>query len=285
MWFIGVMIACAALTGMVMERSVTVRQAGRLALVPALSVVAAALTPIGPSLLLAPLHVGGYAKYVTEWLPPSLKDYNMAVTMAMVVLCVVSWSRSGSKVPWPRVAILVVALGWTLLYARTIAVGAMMLAPLLALSLQSHLPRRRVSVKTEASCIGTSSVLVVVLALLLAPHVATKPGRVPASFAPRLAALAPGTIVYNDYELGGWLLLSHRQLSPVIDPRTEVFSLEYVDRYMSSLRAAPGWRETVGASQATVAILPMASPLAGELLHEGWSTKQQERGFGYLVAP
>jgi hypothetical protein len=285
MWFVGVVISGCALVGMALERSIDWRQIGRLALIPLLSLGAAACTPLGPALFLAPLHVGDYTKYVSEWAPPSIREYNVAVTLLMAVICAVLWARSSRRVPWPQLALLVTALGWTLLYARTVAVGAVMLAPLLAITLAAYVPKRLINRKLEVTGLAASLTGAVLLALAMAPAVAQHPGRVPDSFSGRVSALPSGAVVYNDYELGGWLLLSHRHVRTVIDPRTEVFSVDYVDEYMASLRAAPGWRTTVASSGASVAILPTTSPLAGELVHAGWQDVQQEKGYSYLTRP
>ena len=93
--------------------------------------------PCRSRLLLAPLSVSGYAKYVSEWDPPSLTSPSVAITLGMLVVVLVIWGRRASRVPWSRIAVWGVALGWTLLYTRTVAVGAVIAAPLFAEALSS----------------------------------------------------------------------------------------------------------------------------------------------------
>jgi hypothetical protein len=101
-----------------------------------------------------------------------------------------------------------------------------------------------------------------------------------------LSRLRPGTVVFNEYMVGGWLLWGHRQLAPVIDPRTEVYSVPYVDEYMAAVRAAPGWERTVARSGATAAVLGVRSPLAYALrTQSGWVVKDQHRGYALLERP
>jgi len=286
MWFAGVLVGLAVIGGMALDGAIRLRDGGKLALIPGLSIGAAALTPTGPGLLLAPLHVGEYTKYVTEWAPPTVKDPAMAMTILMALVVVISWSRSRDRAAWSAIAVLLLAVLWTLLYARTVAVGAVMLAPLVAATLQSRLPHRRAPSRTkELGAVFASVSAVVLLAAALAPHVASIPGRVPVGFDARLSALPPGSVVYNEYALGGWLLLCHSQVAPVIDPRTEVFDLQYVDKYMASRGASTGWQSTVKASGARVAILPSGSPLAAALTGNNWKAVQHDRGYTYLVAP
>jgi hypothetical protein len=100
-----------------------------------------------------------------------------------------------------------------------------------------------------------------------------------------LRALPSGTVVYNTYALGGWLLLTHRQLDPVIDGRTEVFSVAYVDRYVRSLQALPGWSSTVRSSGAQVALLERDTALSDALERQDWREVGRDNGYVLLRAP
>jgi hypothetical protein len=285
MWLIGVLISVTVLLGVVLQRTARPREILRLSLVPVLGVAVACLTPIGPRLLTAPLHVEGYAQYVMEWQPPALRDYYVAATLTMAATCVMLWSRSSARIPWPRLLLLLTAVGWTLLYARTVAIGAVMLAPLFAETVQRHLPRREGNLKVEVGGLVAACSIAITMAFGIAPVRADGTGMVPDAFDTRLSELPQGAVVYNSYELGGWLLLNYPQVAPVIDPRTEVFGVPYVERYIASVKAQPGWRETVGEAGARVALLPLSSSLAGELVQEGWRQEATHRGYAYLVAP
>jgi hypothetical protein len=70
-------------------------------------------------------------------------------------------------------------------------------------------------------------------------------GGVPSDLSTQLSALPRGTVVLNEYELGGWLMWSQPQLEPVIDPRTEVYAVSCVHRYVDALGVLPGWRNFV----------------------------------------
>jgi hypothetical protein len=100
---------------MVMDRRIEQRQAVKLAAIPALSLVVAAATPVGPRLLLVPVSVRDYTGFVSEWDPPNIRDPFVAATFIMVVVIAVRWAREGAAT-WSDILTWCLALGWTLLY-------------------------------------------------------------------------------------------------------------------------------------------------------------------------
>jgi hypothetical protein len=290
LWVAGPMVGGAVVVGMLLDRQVPARQVARLALVPVLSVVAAALTPIGPRLLLLPLQVSGYARYVDEWRPPSLTDPFFLATLALAGGCLLAWFRSRTRVPFVHLAVLCVALLWALLYARTVALAAMMLAPLAALTLDLLLPadarRAKVPVRLERTALLTGLAVAAVVTALLVPAKAQGVGPLePGGLDTQLRALPAGTVVYNQYVTGGWLMLTYPDLHPVVDERTEVYSLPYLDAYFGAIQAMPGWQDTVRRSEASAAVLPVHSPLASALTSQWkWRAVGQDHGYVLLVA-
>ncbi|WP_091761384.1 hypothetical protein [Pedococcus cremeus] len=285
MWFVGVMVGIATIGGMILDAPRAARpRAVRLLTVPVLGMLTAAITPAGPELLLAPLRVGETTDLVSEWSAPSLTDPNVAVTLAMVGGIALIWSRQGHRIPWTRLALLASGVGWTLLYARTVALGAIIVAPLLAEALQSMHPDERVT-GTRAehwTLVGGLGVALTVAALLV-PRVASEPG-MPNGLDPALSRIPPGSVVFDEYSLGGWLLWRHPQLRPVIDPRVEVYDTAYVRQHVRALAAMPGWQETLRRSGARYAVVPTDSALAAALSsQEGWTESDRSDGYSLLV--
>jgi len=83
MWFAGPLVGFAVVAAMLLDGADR-RRTLKLAVVPVLSVLVAAVTPVGPTLLLAPFAVGDYTKYVSEWAPVSLTSPFLAVTVVML---------------------------------------------------------------------------------------------------------------------------------------------------------------------------------------------------------
>ena len=65
----------------------------------------------------------------------------------------------------------------------------------------------------------------------------------PAGLDAALDRLPAGTVVLNEYGLGGYLRYRHPDLVPVIDERTELFAVDYVEAYLDARGAKPGWTD------------------------------------------
>ncbi len=268
-WFLGPGIGLVVILGLVIERRRTSPLRGkelvRLVSIPAAGLLLALVTPVGPRLLLVPLQISGYAQFVTEYLPSPLSYSPYSVTLVALVLVAVGWAVRAQPVRATRVLLWCLALFFTLLYARTVALGALVAAPLFAETLQLVVPPRvfsRRALVTAAAAGGLVSVAVVVA---VGSGVAQ---RVPNGLDRQLAALPDGTVVYDDYAYGGWLLWAHPNLRPVIDGRTEIYTVAYVRTYVDSADAKPGWQATLTRSGARYALLPTDSPLGDGLVHQ-----------------
>jgi hypothetical protein len=123
-------------------------------------------------------------------------------------------------------------------------------------------------------------------ALLVPTHTQGVGPLTPGGLDGRLAALPQDTVIYNQYGTGGWLMLMHPNLAPVVDERTEVYSEPYLDAYFASLQVGPTWARTVSRSGATEALLPDDSPLSAALISQlKWRPTGHDRGFVLLTAP
>ena len=75
MWLLGPMVGLAVIGGLLLERRLPTGRLARLLAVPVGSVVAAALTPAGPGLVLVPFTTRGTSQqYIAEWGVPVVPD-------------------------------------------------------------------------------------------------------------------------------------------------------------------------------------------------------------------
>ncbi len=277
LWFSGVAVGAIVALGLWLDRRVDRRRALRLLAVPVLSVFAAGLTPVGPRLLAAPFAVGNISGYITEWQTPSFRDLGPALTAVMVVAVAVVYARSRSRTPWVLIGLVGLAAFWTLLSVRTVTLGAIIVAPLLAGVLSAMLPaqprERAGGMRTEAVLLATGVVLSMVVAGLLAsllPGLGS-PAAVPLGLDGSLDRLPAGTVVVNDYALGGWIDWRHRDLQVVVDGRAEAFGADHLAAYGTVLSASAGWDQTLRSWDAHVAVLAADSALADALQRTaGW---------------
>jgi hypothetical protein len=286
LWFSGAVLGGVVVVGLFLDRRARGRRALTLLAVPVLSVVAAAVTPVGPRLLLAPFAVGGVTEFITEWQRPSFFDLGPALTAAMIAAVVVMGARSRRRASWVSIGLLVLAAAWTLLSVRTVALGAAIAAPLLAGAIDQVLPRRQAGPaglwRGEMLVVGSSAAACLVVAALLAAFLPSVrvPANVPSALDRALDTLPAQTVVWNDYNLGGWIDYRHPTLEVVADGRAEAFGAAHLEKYGRVVRTEPGWEEILRASGAHVAIVGTDTPLASALQERlGWRRLGQADGY------
>lgn len=283
MWFVGVVVGLVAVVGLFLDGVARGRAALRLALVPLASLVAAAVTPVGPELLLAPFAVREYAQFVTEWRSPALTDLPFVAFLACAALTLVVWSRERRRTPWTEILLVGLATAFALLYVRTIAVGAAIVAPLAALTIArvARLHREPLARREVALTLGLAAAALAV-AGLLAPSRGAQPGYGPNDLDRQIAALPAGTVLCNDYDSGGWLIWKHPNVRPTIDGRAEVYAVSYVDAYMSFQSAAPGWQGVLARTGCRWALVPTDLAVSDALVRQArWTVAA--RGSTYLL--
>jgi len=137
LWLVGIGVGVIVGFGLAFDRRIGRHELRRLLLVPLASLCAVGLTPIGPKLLLAPFTVGSNARdFVGEWQSPNIRQPATVITLLMIGFVVVAWARAARKPHWWRVGLLVTSLVLGLAMARTVALAAIIAAPLVAQEVQ-----------------------------------------------------------------------------------------------------------------------------------------------------
>ncbi len=288
LWVTAPLTGLVVVAGLALDRRLPWRRLLRLCAVPVGGLVAAALTPIGPALLLKPLTLQGYGSYVQEWQPTSIVEPATAFTIALAATVAAVWARDHRTASWAELALWATGIGWTLLYGRTVALGAVTLAVLAGRVTGRVLPRRGDEPGPRAAARLAAAGLAAAVALGV---VATSGWtRAPGPLSPRLAAsvssLPAHTVVFNDYGLGGYLLFADHDLDTVIDGRADVYTLAYFRAYFRAVDVKDGWERTVRDSGASAAVLRRDSALALALRSRlDWVARQQDDDYVLLVAP
>lgn len=287
MWFFGVVIGVVAILGIALDRVVGRRQWLRLALVPLASLAVAALTPTGPTLLLSPFAVNETTQYIEEWMPPSLHQPGFLAFLALAATVVLIWARSRRPVRWTEVLLVGLAIGLALLYARTVAMGAAVIAPVAAAAIQTLLPSEREPVtRLEVSLTLGLTTLGLLVAALVLPAKAAVPTWGAGDLDAPLSALPGGTVVCNDYGVGGWLIWAHPNVRPTIDGRVEVYATGHVKEHIDFERAAPGWQSYLTSTHCTYALLTKDQPVVEALTDRAhWTVVRRGSQYVLLRAP
>jgi hypothetical protein len=286
MWFSGIVVGAVVAIGLILDRRTRGRMTLKMLAIPVSSLLVAAMTPVGPQLLLSPFEVGGITQYITEWAPPSIHDFSPAATAVMIAVVAITWAR-GREIAWTSIGVLLVATCWALLSARTVTLGAAMTAPLMAAAMQSllHRPTPRMS-RLELAALTSGVVACLAVVALLLPGSVGTPANVPNALNTTLDRLPAHTVIFNDSVLGGWLLWRHPTLEPVIDGRAEAFPKSQFEGYITTSQVSAGWQAFLKTTNSTYALVAQDSPLAtalDERLH--WRSLGKDDGYVLLAAP
>ena len=283
-WFVAPLLGLVVAVGLRLERAPG-RVVARATAVALTSLVAAALTPVGPRLLTAPFQVGTITALIDEWRPPTVGMPAFLVTWAMAMLLVLVWNV-GRAPTWPEIGVLVLAGYLLVTHGRTVALAAALLVPLLARAVQERTPLGREGLgRAEVLALLVAAAVGLGGAWTLAGTRAAAPQGFPTALADRLDALPDGTVVCNDYGVGGWLWWAHPRLVPVIDGRTELYAPADVEAYARFAAGGDGTTALVSHRGCPAALVRAGSPPAATLTRGGWSVAGTAEGWTLLGRP
>jgi hypothetical protein len=284
LWPVGLSISVAVVTALALQRRFPPRTLVPLGLVVVASFAVSALTPIGLDAYRSLFVVGTRTEYFAEWGAPEFTSRSGAVLGLMLVVVVAAGFRR-QPVPWVDVAIVVLALAWSLYSLRTTVVGSLLLTPALATALGRLTPSPGPVQRSEGLAllvIGLGS------AVALAGHLHTQPSApvVPRWVDARLEAMPPATRVLNDWDTGSYFVYRHPELAWAMHGYGDVFTDTEIKRNFDLEELNPGWEEELRDLDVGIALLDPESPLGYMLQHvQGWDVLQSDDRFALMVPP
>jgi hypothetical protein len=256
------------------------------------------LNPAGPAVFTAPFVVRARGQFITEWQHASLTSGPTLTVLVAVALCGAVWVRHRDEVTAFRVVVAVTAVFLAWYAVRTVALGGVVMAPLLASALEGVVaasaasPRPRPASpehtshgagRREVYGVLVGSAVLLALVALAVPHVADRPGDdVPVAFDRELDTLPPGTTVLDDYTIGGWLAWQHPELNRWADGLADAYPVSHLRDVTTVQFQHPGWQRVLARSGATVAILEDGSAAEGGFEAAGWEQVATDRGWVLL---
>jgi hypothetical protein len=292
MWPVGALIGFVALVGIVLENRSRLRELRpellRLLAVPVLSLLVAAVTPVGPRLYGAVLLVGGRAKFHDEWAATDFHMRQPAIAAAMIVVTLLVWMLGpfGKRPTWVPALLLLVAAGWSAYAVRTVPVAVMMTVPFFAAALQSLVGQSRPAPRREGTVVAGIALAAVLLLAAVVPFTADRPATTPSWLDPALDRLPKGTAVQSADFMGGYLLWRHPDLDPVIDGYSDAYTTRHLQEQLDLQFLRPGWDTKLKKSGVRIALLPTRSRLAYALTRfEDWQVLHTSKAVIMLKAP
>ena len=285
-WVAGVSIGAAAVAGLALDRRWPRDQLVRLAAVVVGGTVVTVATPLGLRLYESFATVRAVSPYIAEWRLPTPTSLSVLVTLGLAVAAPVLWAARRRRPTWARLLLWIAGVLWAASSMRTVAIGAIVLAPLAAEALDHVLGRARPRAGwTEKALVGAAAVLSVVLAAVLAAGGPSDPQKVPTAFDAQLAALPSGTVVWNSDTLGGWMMWSHPDLHHTRDTRAELYGPAGARDYLTVINGSPGWQGPFDATRPAAALVEDGSGLAQVLWQRGWAVEGHDAGYVLLARP
>jgi hypothetical protein len=278
-WVVGVLLGLVLVAGMMLDRRVSLWAASRLALIPVLGVVAAALTPVGPRLFSSFQTVRQVSPYIQEWQRPDLLEASGVAMLALSVIIAGGWLLRRGLASWTHTLMGLYGLVWGLMYVRGVAIAAVILAPLAAYSLDRVLGRPRPARGHESGVVGLFAAASLIVAAVFAAAGPNTPVGVPSRMTPTLQSLPHGSVVFNDDLLGGWLMWSFPDLRHTADTRAELYGREWAIDYLRGMQGGSAGVRLVDELQADAVLIKANSALAGTLRHGGWRVGLQDDGY------
>ena len=286
-WATGLALGFVVCCGLILDRKVTRQTAVRLLAVPALGALSAAFTPTGLDLFRSIKALGAISPFIEEWQAPTIRIGSVAVSLGLGLAVLVFRTRSPRRTTWTCLGLIAMGMFLTLTYQRTVALGAILFAPLLAAELHTLMKTKRLPISRSERLVAVCGAAAsLAMAALILPATSTAPAGVPTSLDPTLRALSSGTVVYNTDGLGGWLMWAHPNVRGTSDTRAEVFGPKTLRRYQRTMAALPGWESDFARYGARYALIRRDSALSGALRQQlGWHMAGSDAGYVLLVAP
>ena len=291
-WFLGVGYGVLSVAGLVLDRRVRLAQAARLLLVPALAGGSVLLNPVGIGVFEAPFQVNSIRQFGSEWAHTTPTMLAPVVVLLVQTVVLVLWTRQRELWSWRRVLLLASSVFWLWYAWRTVALAGVVVAPLFTETLErvvassdagSPQPQEP-SVSAESIFVGASAALCALALLVLVP-ILYQPPPTDSPVDRALDRVPAGSVVFNNFDIGGYLVWRHPDLHPVIDGLITPYTPQYVADDFHALDAAPGWRRFFDASGARVALLLQRSRLTRLLEDDGWRPTARYHDYVVLQAP
>ena len=283
-WVVGIMLGVATTLGLLADRRVDLRAAFKLLAVPVISSAAALVTPVGPRLLETFGTVRAVSPYIQEWRRPELSDPSTLALAGLVLVVVLVWIVRRDLPTWSTAAMLLVGVAWGCSYSRSVALGAIIVAPLAAQALDRILGRPRPRLGREPQVVASLLAVSVVVSALAAWSGPPEPVGVPTGLTTALRSLPPRSVVYNDDSLGGWLMWSFPTLQQTADTRAELYGPARARAYLNEMGAGTDWLTSFDRIRPSAALIGDQSPLAHALVTDrGWIVVGRDRGFVLLT--
>jgi hypothetical protein len=267
----------------------------------ALSILASFLSPSGIGIWGAIASLGGDA-YIKSRIPEyQSANFQIPETwpfILILLLTIMSFSRSTNKTPWRHVFLVTAFAGVALYSSRMLPFFAIVAIPITAQSISEWLrkdyPNSHLwTIEKNIAAINQSSngltwvlVVIVIVGILFKANIPIDAGGKGNTFDPQFFPVQAVTWlksnpqsghVFNEFDWGGYMLLKlWPQYQIFMDGHTHIYGEKLTREYEQIITLSKGWESVLDKYQVTWAIIRIQSPVVKALESEGWSSIYQD---------
>ncbi|MGB7537494.1 MAG: hypothetical protein WBM17_03040 [Anaerolineales bacterium] len=304
--FILVLIACIAQAVEYLARRESRTESGRrivwLGGTLLVCLAAAALNPRGPAVLAYPFQtvsIRFLQNFIQEWKAPDFHNWQAQLFLILFILTWAVIAFSPKKLESDDFFFLVCIgymgfLAWRNTNLLSIVAPAILLRygqPLLESFFPDWNPDHAASRAQSAIHIGAVTVLAAAMLVfgvsVLSPESiqAAVRRQVPAAAVDYLAAHPVQGGLFNSYNFGSYLLWELPESPVFVDGRTDLYTDEILDQYLTVIRAQDGWKDILEQWQIRVVFVEPSTPILHLLKAEGWTLYYEDSQAVILIHP
>ena len=259
------------------------------------SVVAIALNPFGVNMLAYPFRtvsIGVLQDFIQEWQSPNFHQIEVQPFLWLLLIVLFAMAISPKRPTSIELIHIGVFAYLGFLAARNIAIFALVAAPVLSRHLgailENWIPRRSEGKELSSRLTRPLNVFLLILIAFVAFIKGALPlstqfnsdtiaDQMPAEAVLYLRENQPAGPLFNSYNWGGYVLWNlYPQYLSFVDGRTDLFDDAILEEYLDVWRGNRGWQEILSKWGIQTVLIETDSPLARELLHEGWMVLHED---------
>jgi hypothetical protein len=265
----------------------------KLVLVTVISIPVLLISPYTFNNLLVPVNtvsIDSLRSFIQEWNSPAFQGRETWPFIGLVMLLFLVLWASRLSIDWSAYFLLIGTMFLALLYARNIAVFAVVAVPILSFHAHSILEakgwilRERETVNSRMALINTTLLVLViagvaiyVIGMLLPANIEKAQEEVlPIHAVAYLREHDLPRPMFNSYNWGGYLMFHAPEYEVFIDGRTDIYG-DFLFTYRDAAFAYDNWREILDEYGIRLVVIEAGSPLAGVLRTEpGWNLEYSD---------
>lgn len=242
---------------------------------------AAALTPVGPKLLISPLLVSGATGHITEWQATSFRSPVSWGFGLMLALCLLSFARGRSPSTTELVAVVALAAFGFAAYRNT-GVASVLLLPVIAsrlLELSGHVKSR---LELPRILLLSSAVVTVGLLGLLYSRQDVVPDGSPNRIASALSRMGDVRVLAPYNQAGYIREFGGDGVRVAIDGRADRYGEKQIGIHLALMDGQEDWRAALADANPDVVVLDTRRALDDLLIENGWTVTVRDGDFALL---